>query len=260
MTKTTITLTFGDAGENHVGMEQLGECGQIGSGFTCEELRAIYDCFKDSVVINPEYYVLNDLLDQKDTSPAALLVLRGFVADHADLFREMNELEWDTKYFDVRRNRVLNKRARANLMLLEGVSRAPDYENRKGTIVDISKLPGLSELKATIEYMGRLLIVNKFRGLVCEGNKYRSIRTCGIGYHGDTERRKVIGVRLGATMPLHFQWFHKGEPVGDNFLVRLHGGDLYIMSEKAVGHDWRDDDVCALRHAAGCDKYVVLKK
>ncbi len=84
MTKTTITLTFGDAGENHVGMEQLGECGQIGSGFTCEELRAIYDCFKDSVVINPEYYVLNDLLDQKDASAAALLVVRNFAANHTN--------------------------------------------------------------------------------------------------------------------------------------------------------------------------------
>ena len=37
----TITLTFGDAGENHVGMEMIGDKGIIGSGFNLEDLTNI---------------------------------------------------------------------------------------------------------------------------------------------------------------------------------------------------------------------------
>ena len=34
----TITLTFGDAGENHTGMKIIGKIGDIGSGFTKDDL------------------------------------------------------------------------------------------------------------------------------------------------------------------------------------------------------------------------------
>ena len=40
-----------------------------------------------------------------------------------------------------------------------------------------------------------------------EGNYYYDIKKCGIGFHGDAERRKVVGIRLGDSIPLHFQWF-----------------------------------------------------
>ena len=32
------------------------------------------------------------------------------------------------------------------------------------------------------------------------------------------------------------------------------------MSEKAVGNDWRKSSINTLRHAAGCEKYIGLKK
>ena len=34
----TITLTFGDAGENHAGMKMVGNVGKIGSGFNLKDL------------------------------------------------------------------------------------------------------------------------------------------------------------------------------------------------------------------------------
>jgi hypothetical protein len=46
----------------------------------------------------------------------------------------------------------------------------------------------------------------KTQDLACEGNYYYDISTCGIGFHGDAERRRVVAVRLGATIPLHYQW------------------------------------------------------
>ncbi len=37
MNKETITLTFGEAGENHVGMEMIGVKGGVGDGFNRED-------------------------------------------------------------------------------------------------------------------------------------------------------------------------------------------------------------------------------
>lgn len=38
---------------------------------------------------------------------------------------------------------------------------------------------------------------------------------------------------------MHYQWFYKGEPVGEQIIIPLDAGDMYIMSEKAVGTDWK---------------------
>ena len=45
------------------------------------------------------------------------------------------------------------------------------------------------------------------------------------GYHGDGERKKVVGVRLGETISFHFNWFCRGEPAGNHFSVMLNHGD-----------------------------------
>jgi hypothetical protein len=39
----------------------------------------------------------------------------------------------------------------------------------------------------------------------------------------------------------------------------LGDGDMYVMSEKAVGFDWLKKKIPTLRHATGCDKFTVLK-
>jgi hypothetical protein len=92
--------------------------------------------------------------------------------------------------------------------------------------------------------------------LIGEGNYYYDTKTCGIGYHGDTERRKVAAVRLGSEMPLFFQWYQHCNPVGSKMGLKLGGGDLYFMSEKAVGTDWKESSKLTLRHAAGCSEYT----
>lgn len=35
---------------------------------------------------------------------------------------------------------------------------------------------------------------------------------------------------------------------------------MYIMSEKAVGYDWKKRKIPTLRHAAGADKYLIIKE
>ena len=52
-------------------------------------------------------------------------------------------------------------------------------------------------------------------------------------------------------MPLRYLWHRHGKPIGRQGYVNLDGGDLYIMSEKAVGFDTYEQ--LTLRHAAGKD-------
>lgn len=88
------------------------------------------------------------------------------------------------------------------------------------------------------------LIGEKAANLQGEGNYYNDVNKCGIGYHGDTERRKVVAIRLGQVNPLSYLWFYKnkyinsGEPNGGcagKTFFDLENGSMYIMSEKAVG-------------------------
>jgi hypothetical protein len=59
--------------------------------------------------------------------------------------------------------------------------------------------------------------------LAAEGNYYYDSSKCGIGFHGDSERKKVIALRLsvGKCSPLHFQWFLMGKPVGKRHIIEL---------------------------------------
>ena len=88
---------------------------------------------------------------------------------------------------------------------------------------------------------------------VVEGNRYYNLKTTGIGFHGDTERVVVICITIGGggNYPMRWQWFKDGLPVGESIDVELNDGDVYIMSEKATGNDWKKRSIKTLRHAAG---------
>ena len=55
--------------------------------------------------------------------------------------------------------------------------------------------------------------------LECEGNRYNDISKNGIGWHGDAERKKVIALRLGESMPICFYWFKQSKPIGSKFTI-----------------------------------------
>lgn len=251
MSNRTISLTFGDAGENHVGMEMIGEKGEKGEGFTCDELQRL------TSALGGEYVSLGN--------NASIAIFRQII-DVPVQNRMLDELsfDWDNKYYDTRRSRVLNKLARHNVLFMEGVERAPDYENKCGSIIDSSKLVCFSEVKRDLfEKFSRVIGGKKFENIICEGNLYYDNSKCGIGFHGDKERVRVIALRLGKEMKMKWQWFQNSVPVFGEELVSYEtvfdGGDLYIMSEKAVGSDWMSRNHLTLRHSAGCDKYTVYK-
>lgn len=251
--KSVITLTFGDSAENHVGMEKIGKMVAAGAGFTVAELVEIQKKFADAGMACELHR-----LDSEDKPEAAVLVLRdgvnyalGGADGHGSLFAEQAVLEVDRKAFMY--GRVVNKHARWNLCF-DTVGHEPDYAHGKGRIVPYSDIPITARLLSRLPEM----FGEKAADLKCEANYYYDISKCGIGFHGDSERRKVVGVRLGAAMEMHWQWFKDGAAVGDRIRVRLNGGDIYIMSEKAVGTDWKKKSMYTLRHATGCDKFTTI--
>lgn len=264
-----IALTFGDAGENHVGMEQLGQKQTSGSGFTTRDLQQIkkhseqakYKC--ELVELSGE-----DEKGAGEDAVASVLVIRRFAKPHeAEKMRqELVVCDWDNKFWDTRRKKVLNKRARSNLMFLHGVQQEPDYAEGKGTIVDLDTLQHVCQAETKFAGLIRTALKHgksktKWVPLVCEGNNYFDSSKCGIGFHGDTERTRVICLSLGTTNNYPMRWlaFRNSKVVAGPFDLKLNVGDLYIMSELAVGSNWKKRKELSFRHAAGAPAYVKVK-
>lgn len=58
-------------------------------------------------------------------------------------------------------------------------------------------------------------------------------------------------------MPVAFQWYLDGKVLGQRAVLQLRHGDVYAMSEKATGCDWKlNRKGYTLRHAAGAVKYT----
>lgn len=52
----------------------------------------------------------------------------------------------------------------------------------------------------------------------------------------------------------------KSKPVSEPLKIDVNGGDIYIMSEKAVGSDWKSSSKYTLRHAAALNEKLIFKK
>jgi hypothetical protein len=265
---SVITLTLGDQAENHAGMEKLGELVKEGQGFNILDLQNIKIKLEEIGItcelISLDLYQDINTIDVSCPMPeeAYVLVVRDGVNQiltncsdftQSKLFEEHMILELDKQAW--MRGRVVNKHARWNLCF-DTVGREPDYENKKGRIVSYDDIPVTKMLLSQLEnYFGP-----KAANLKGEGNYYYDRNKCGIGFHGDSERRKVIGIRLGngESIPLHYQWFKDGDAVGERIIIKLNAGDMYVMSEKAVGTDWKKRTKYTLRHATGCDKYTTI--
>ena len=257
MKKGTVTITFGERAENHVGMQMLGETLRT-DGLHYSDLMEAKKKFEKKGVTT-ELINLNQFLpDNVEGEPAYLLIMRDAVSkilkvDKEHMFEEQVNLDWDSQAF--MKGRVVNKHARYNLVY-DYKEQEPDYINKKGRIVSWDNIPLSKKLYKKLAYF----FGEKAENLYGEGNYYFDVNSCGIGFHGDSERRIVISVRLGQNIPIQYQWFYKTEPIGDRAEFNIYGGDMYAMSHKAVGTDWKTRNIPTLRHAAGCIKYLTIKQ
>jgi len=272
--KPALSITFGECVETHAGMQQTGHIRDV--GYTVQELRDINNKYKDCC----ELIMLSNYLpvQHRNGNEAAVLVIRNglqlFGIDKNKLYQEQINLNPDTKAY--MRGKVVNKQARYNLCYADFYQQA-DYESGKGTIIDFKQVSELNKLRSNLS----TILGYKSKELNAELNVYYDINKCGIGFHGDTERKIVICVRLGSNNPLQYQWFIRSrpickcglpinaedkydtckcfKPVMERVNLELNDGDMYIMSDKAVGFDWKRSSIYTLRHAAGCNKYLQTK-
>ena len=256
--KKTVTLTFGCIAENHFGMQPVGNQISI-NGFTSENLQKVKSLFEKKGYLCKLYNLNEEIKYIMETGlftidNAEILVIKNGVelfTNSEDLFNYLITLNWAKKYWDTRRQDVLNKIARWNL-IFSTFNQEPDYRNKKGRIYNIDEIKSLKKIKTELEeYFGE-----DFKNLECEGNYYYDINKCGISYHGDAERKKVIGMRFGESCDLHYWWYYKTKRVNKRISIPLDSGDIYIMNDKATGNDWKKKNIFTLRHSTGCDKYT----
>lgn len=256
----TWSLTIGNGGENHTGMEFLGNLRKKGEGWDIDTLlrvKAIAEHYlkKEVELINLNEHCLEGVeIPEKCEKPkdAYLMIIRNYLHEdiHKDFIKELQSYEWDRKYYDVRRKKVLNKRARENVCYGKK-SREANYKNKQGTIIGFDQSPLVKTLLDSVE------ILTKDKELIVEGNGYGD--GCGIGPHGDTERVCVACLRVGESMPMKFGMFWNCLLRGKSFQTTINGGDLYFMSEEAVGAEWKRKSKWIWRHCAGAPKYLKMK-
>ena len=271
-----VTITYGDQAENHAGMQMIGKMRD--RGMSIKELRRAQAKFEqegyETELIDLHTGLSDEEQDLPGVDPAMVLVVRNGVeallsetGGSADsMMVEQSALAPDGRAFMY--GRVVNKHARTNLCFGDfsqeanfdevkaGLAQEPPVKIKcQGTVVDFKDLPNTAEIRRRLpEYVGSDIVEN----LQAEGNYYFKPKVCGIGWHGDAERRIVVAVRLGVSIPLHYHWFHWGKIIGERVSIELHHGDVYFMSDKATGYDWKKKKFATLRHSAGCDKFTKL--
>jgi len=259
--KKTFTLTFAESGENHKGMQIIGKPSTEGYSLAdLEKMKVWFESYGSTCELIHLNTLLNGFTLEKQVDDAYLLIIKQGVNSilhpikktSYELFEEIDKIPKDSKAFMY--GRVVEKKARHNLVFAD-FDQEPEYEEGKGTVVNFNKVPLLDYIRCTLE---KILDVKE--QMICEGNFYYDVSKCGIGFHGDAERFKVIGVRIGETMPLRYSWFYKHKAIGPHFDVQFDDGDMYVMSEKTTGNNWKKSSQYTLRHAAGSEKFISLEK
>ena len=283
-----ISLTMAPGGENHRGNQLIGRMPVKGEGFKHSDISLMAEQMQQNGY-EIELLNLNEMSGNATIKELCaedqgrLLIVRNWMnkATTTKIYDECTADQWDSKYLDPNkyrseivngeekriRGRVMNKIARTNLCYVAGIEQEPEYLEGKGRIVDLNTKSTLSrEVDLLRNELNDALKQgnsdSKVEINVVEGNRYYDLKKTGIGFHGDTERVVVICLTIGGgdNYPMRFNWFKGNMPVGNSIDIRLNDGDLYIMSEKAVGADWKLSGKYTLRHSAGCDKYTSLKK
>jgi hypothetical protein len=246
---SALTITIGDWSQN-----------RFSSGLTLEDLiqfkRFLINCGYPASI-----YSLNDLLESK-SDPAYLLFSRGGVSafGNPDLIsKQLKEREEIFAKKAFLYGREVNRIGFWSLFLSDEKVESRIMYGGKSTYdsgsANWKEFPEIEKVKRKIE---EISCRSPMSGQV---NWYYDVSKCGLGFHGDSERSVVFGIRLGNTNPMDFSWFEytKGEgwnKVGKTLTCHLSNGDFYILSSKAVGTDHKKPSASpVLKHAVGCQKY-----
>jgi hypothetical protein len=258
-------LTFSCFAEGHVGMNI--EKNQIAKDGKNRALH-VGDLITLQSKIGGEMVYLRQDIGGREPD-ACVLVLRDGMqrlgVDKDVLLKQIQEVPAvDKQLLNTRQNKVQNKWKRHNFNIGDKMLQA-DIANGQSTLYNF-KCTFLSEAKKLRDAFTGVGLVNKFEtmtDLLAEANvyyadEYKKNNYCGIGYHGDAERPNspVIGCNVGKTRYLSFRSFHKSRYYRDEVRIKLNHGDIYFMSEHAVGVNWKKSGSVVYRHRAGSLKFL----
>lgn len=220
----SYTITFGEQIKNRKSMQTRGKIAAAGKGINLEELKSIADVYDERGYI-VELHDLTKLISNTEllggVPEAAILIVREGVAanligyDVNNLYAEQRQLRYDDK-----------------------------AKTRGREIKDLKYLNKVS--RQLLNDLG----TDKTKNLYAETN-YANINDVCIDLHGNSEKRIAVGIQLGASLPLTFQWYYRNQKIGRPAQLILNNGDFYVMSEKAIGTDWKDSNIPTLRHGFG---------
>jgi hypothetical protein len=162
------------------------------------------------------------------------------------MLREHEGLEYDKT--TVMYRKVCVARSRRNLHFADE-GRPEDMANGRNTVVAWTSVPANARCHRVLtELLGTTDVTSAV------ANHYPDPAKCGIGWHGDAERRQTIMVRLGAgsnTRPIHFLWCGDGAKIASPITIDLQHGDVMVPCAKAVGTDYHQKRVPTVRHGTG---------
>lgn len=247
-------LTLGEQSLLHIGGVVTGN-GLSEEGFTVKELFEISKKFPTS-----QLTLLSAALppEHRKGNSAGLLLIRGGIdiimgeKGYADkMLEEQNKMQYDLKFWSSRFKKTLNNKARYKAVFGEKHI-DHDEEYKQPNVIGWDEVPLFKKLRAKLpEVFGE-----KAKDLNAEGNFYYEEKSY-IGYHGDTERKIVICCSLGAPATLRFVWREPGsnKDYKGPFSFTVSHSDLYVMSQKCSGYDYKKSSLYRLVHAAGSEKY-----
>ena len=239
-------------------MQMIGK--KLATGLSIANLQEASDYFTKlgatPINVDLRELVADEAIRAKLPEARLLIVPQGlqYLSDISaeQLYQEALNSPKDTKAFMY--GKVVNKHARYNNCFSD-FSQEPDYAEKKGTVINFTDVPNISLLRQAFP---KIISGNPdVADLQCEGNYYYDVNKTYIGFHGDYEREIVIALRLGADFNIYFNWYKDCKKVGELFSHTLHHGDIYFMSDKTVGRDWKHRSIYTLRHAASKDPKLV---
>ena len=269
-------LTFSCFAEGHVGMKiEQNQIAKVGKNraLTYDDVRALYlklgnyseddgsgDCTR--------FFTLRQDIGSREPNACVLVLRDGMRLLGVDKDVLLNQIQnlpvVDKQMLNTRQKKVMNKNKRHNCNFGDQIIQA-DIANGQSTMYNF-KCTFLSEakkLRDAFTKMGKENRLETMTDLLAEANIYyadefKKNNYCGIGYHGDAERPNspVIGCNVGNTRYLSFRSFHRSRYYRDETRIQLNHGDIYFMSEHAVGVNWKKSSQVVFRHRAGSLKFL----
>lgn len=256
----SFSIMFEDKIEGYK-TETIGQTSQF--GFSNQDLFNLKQSFPD----NTELINLKEMLPPilHEFPDVYILVLKNHFGDLSnDLLNvcvnpenssnnEITGICWDK--FKVRTNKNCDKllvqmKDKYRLIfndLQDGYKKNFQPEYQTSTIYNYQRIPSLNQIK---QYLDRVFNFNS----VIEGYCYYDINESFTPFHRDRDRRKLLLLRLGKSLPVNFRWYHGTIHCSAIFSLNLNHGDLLIMSDSVNGFGKDGTTKLYLKYSEGLHK------